>query len=41
LDMLDLAWQPQPTSRLACQMVLTKDCNNMMITVPNESNNLF
>lgn len=42
LDMLDLAWEPTSTSRLACQMVVTKECDNgMIITVPTESNNLF
>ena len=41
LDMLDLAWEPTDTSRLACQMVVNKNCNNMVITIPSESNNLF
>ena len=41
LDMLDLAWEPRPTSRLACQMVLNKHCDGMTVTIPQETNNLF
>jgi 2Fe-2S ferredoxin len=41
LDMLDLAWNPQPTSRLACQLNIKKEVEGMVLTIPDEVNNLF
>lgn len=34
LDMLDLAPDLKPTSRLACQIKLTKDMDGMVVTLP-------
>jgi len=39
--MLDLAWGVTSTSRLGCQIKLTKQSDNITITVPEKSNNLF
>lgn len=41
LDMLDLAWGCTDTSRLACQMEVTEECEGMVVSVPSEANNLF
>lgn len=41
LDMLDLAYEPTDTSRLGCQIVLSKALDGMVITVPDGANNLF
>ena len=41
LDMLDLALEPTETSRLGCQIQLTKDLDGLRITIPNEVNNLW
>eukprot|EP00056_Hartaetosiga_gracilis_P003962 m.69872 g.69872 ORF g.69872 m.69872 type:complete len:238 (-) comp11648_c0_seq1:152-865(-) len=35
-DMLDLAYDLQETSRLGCQIVLTKELDNMEVTLPME-----
>jgi ferredoxin len=40
-DMLDLAWGPTDTSRLACQVKVPRACHGMVVTIPSESNNLF
>mmetsp|Transcript_9754 Transcript_9754/g.21716 ORF Transcript_9754/g.21716 Transcript_9754/m.21716 type:complete len:326 (-) Transcript_9754:100-1077(-) len=39
-DMIDLAYQPQITSRLGCQIVLTKELDGMVVLLPG-SNNLM
>lgn len=41
LDMLDLAWGVKKSSRLGCQIKLTKELDGLKITIPDESNNLF
>lgn len=41
LDMLDLAWGVQETSRLGCQIKFTRDLEGLQVTVPEQSNNLF
>ena len=41
LDMLDLAWGVTDTSRLACQLKIDKRCNGMVITIPEEANNIY
>jgi 2Fe-2S ferredoxin len=41
LDMIDLAYEPQLTSRLGCQIVLTKELNGLVVLLPAESNNLM
>eukprot|EP01035_Chromulina_nebulosa_P018044 gene18044-23686_t len=38
--MIDLAWGPTKTSRLACQTILNDSCNDLTLTIPNGSNNL-
>lgn len=40
-DMLDLAADLRPTSRLACQLVLGPDLQGLRLTVPDDANNLF
>lgn len=41
LDMLDLAADPAPTSRLGCQIKFTKDLDGLTIQIPKSVNNLF
>mmetsp|Transcript_21058 Transcript_21058/g.30844 ORF Transcript_21058/g.30844 Transcript_21058/m.30844 type:complete len:162 (+) Transcript_21058:1-486(+) len=41
LDMLDLAFEPTETSRLGCQVSMTKEINGMTITIPAGVNNLW
>lgn len=38
LDMLDLAYELTDTSRLGCQIVLTKDLNGLEVRVPSSIN---
>ena len=41
LDMLELAWgYDESKSRLGCQIQLNKDVDNMIITIPSNTNNL-
>ncbi|KAJ0399081.1 hypothetical protein ATCC90586_003046 [Pythium insidiosum] len=40
-DMLDLAWGLTDTSRLGCQIHVSKDLEGTTIRVPDESNNLM
>ena len=40
-DMIDLAFEPQLTSRLGCQIVLTKELDGLIILLPKGSNNLM
>ena len=40
-DMIDLAFEPQSTSRLGCQITLTKDLDGLVILLPEGSNNLM
>jgi 2Fe-2S ferredoxin len=39
-DMLDLAWECGPTSRLACRISLDQSIDGMVITVPEQANNM-
>lgn len=41
LDMLDLAWGPTDTSRLGCQIKLTKELDGFTASLPKQTNNLF
>jgi ferredoxin len=41
LDMLDMAWGVNETSRLACQMTLNKKCKGMKITIPEQFNDMY
>lgn len=36
-DMLDLAADVRPTSRLSCQVILTDELDGMELIIPNES----
>lgn len=38
LDMLDLAYDLTDTSRLGCQIILTKDMDGLEVTVPSTIN---
>ena len=40
-DMLDLAFEPRDTSRLGCQVIMTKDLDGMTITIPSGVNNFW
>ncbi len=39
-DMLDLAFGLTPTSRLGCQITLTKDLDGFTVVVPDETRNV-
>ena len=39
-DMLDLAFGLTPTSRLGCQIVMTKDLDGLTVRVPDETRNM-
>lgn len=39
-DMLDLAFGLSPTSRLGCQIVLTKELSGLTLIVPDETRNV-
>jgi ferredoxin len=39
-DMLDLAFGLTPTSRLGCQILMTKELDGLTITVPDETRNI-
>lgn len=38
LDMLDLAYELTDTSRLGCQIILTKELNGLEVRVPSTIN---
>lgn len=40
-DMLDLAYNPKPASRLACNIVLTEKLDGVMIKLPRGANNMM
>lgn len=40
-DMIDLAYEPQVTSRLGCQIELTVDIDGVVVLLPRGSNNLM
>jgi len=40
-DMLDLAYGLTETSRLGCQVIITKDMNDMVITLPKATRNMY
>ncbi|WP_334128884.1 ferredoxin family 2Fe-2S iron-sulfur cluster binding protein [Sneathiella sp.] len=40
-DMLDLAWGLTRTSRLGCQIEMTEELDNLVVTLPAESNNMM
>lgn len=39
-DMLDLAADVQPTSRLSCQIHLTPDLDGLEVSIPSESRDM-
>lgn len=39
-DMLDLAFGLTPTSRLGCQITMTKDLDGLTLVVPDETRNI-
>ena len=41
LDMIDLAYEPQLTSRLGCQIKITKELDGLVVLLPSGSNNLM
>jgi len=41
LDMIDLAYEPTPTSRLGCQVVLSSELEGMVIYLPRGHNNIM
>ena len=40
-DMIDLAYEPQVTSRLGCKIKLTKELDGLVVLLPRGSNNLM
>ena len=38
-DLLDLAWGLQPTSRLACQLLVTEELDGIKLVLPSQTNN--
>ena len=40
-DMLDLVSGLEPTSRLGCQIRLTKDLDGLVVTLPSETRNML
>ncbi|KAE9340889.1 hypothetical protein PF008_g10899 [Phytophthora fragariae] len=40
-DMLDLAWGLTDTSRLGCQITVTKEMEGMTVRIPDEADNLM
>ncbi|KAL7507534.1 hypothetical protein ACHAXN_004706 [Cyclotella atomus] len=41
LDMIDLAYEPQLTSRLGCRVQVTKELDGLVVLLPAGSNNLM
>ena len=41
LDMLDLAYEPTETSRLGCQISMSKGIDGITVTIPAGANNLW
>ena len=39
-DMLDLAADVRPTSRLSCQITLTAECDGLTLRIPGESHDM-
>ena len=39
-DMLDLAFGLSPTSRLGCQIIMTKEVDGLTLVVPDETRNV-
>jgi ferredoxin len=39
-DMLDLAFGLTPTSRLGCQIIMTKELDGLTLIVPDETRNI-
>lgn len=39
-DMLDLAFGLTPTSRLGCQIIMSKDLDGLTLVVPNQTRNI-
>jgi ferredoxin len=39
-DMLDLAAAVEPTSRLACQIILTEELDGLTVKIPSESHDM-
>ena len=40
-DMLDLAFEPTETSRLGCQVVMSKELDGIVVTIPSDVNNFW
>jgi len=40
-DMIDLAYQPELSSRLGCQIVLSPELDGMVVKIPRGANNLM
>ena len=41
MDMLDLAYNCSETSRLGCQVTMTRDLDGMTVTIPSGVNNMW
>ncbi len=40
-DMLDLAFGVKPTSRLGCQIIVNKELDGLVVTLPSETYNMM
>jgi 2Fe-2S ferredoxin len=40
-DMLDLAFDLTRTSRLGCQIIMTEDLDGLVVTLPQQTNNML
>ena len=40
-DMLDLAYEPRPSSRLGCQLVITSELEGLLLHLPAGANNIM
>jgi 2Fe-2S ferredoxin len=40
-DMLDLAFDLTRTSRLGCQIIVTEDLDGLVVTLPQQTNNML
>ena len=40
-DMLDLAFDLTKTSRLGCQIIMTEDLDGLVVTLPQQTNNML
>ncbi len=40
-EMLDITWGVKKNSRLGCQIIVTKNLDGLVVSLPSETKNLF